>query len=512
MASFNSDALRQLFESQQANNPDLYATAITTLLPGGGSTSSVSWRTSAAYGQADFAASSMRAMSLDTPVRLGAVSELLVVAAALLIPAIAKGLNQPVDNKYLPHKASNVVLRNPAYPNQDITYKMLMQHTSSISEPGYAGYALSASCTVTGVCGGTQAEDFRTFVENVFSTSTSTLGTTTFDPAVFGSQMPGAVNSYSHSRLNTALLAYVIDDMIKQGAVTVNSQVQTVGSFIEEQILVPLGMASTFYLLQDGSVPKLTNQAIGQYEKAKVSEYDQSGTADARYVHSNYPGDVMQFSSSLDIGFRLASVLLAPPLSTTGDCEPVLLCQVGRLMRSNQLTVTSPSHPLQVGQGLGVVFYDPEAVCAQTVATGLFSKCPLTSSHTLWGFVSGGMAGVDRTSIPGILCTDGAAGASERASCVSVMQAVRYNQATPTDTLSNFAMAGAAFQTTFGEAESPLVTRSSDDDDLYGLWVFFGVVGTVGFVLVASYFTEFLIQPANANPPAVKPRAADSGM
>eukprot|EP00756_Hemistasia_phaeocysticola_P034329 Hpha_TRINITY_DN16516_c1_g17::TRINITY_DN16516_c1_g17_i1::g.136861::m.136861 len=507
MASLNSESLRQLFENQQGSNTALYGTAVTTLLPGG-TTSAVSWRTSAAYGYASTASSATRAMSLDTPVRLGAVSELLVVASALLIDSIAQNINQPVDSRYLPH--DNLVLRNPAYPTQDITYKMLMWHTSSITEPGYASYASATSCTLTGVCGGDSATEFRTFVEAVFAPSSSTLGTTTFDPAVFGSQMPGAESSYSHSRLNTALLAYIIDGMVKDGSVSVSSQVQTIGSFIEEQILVPLGMASTFYLLRDGSVPKLTNQALGQYENAKVREYDSSGTADARYVHANYPGDVMQFSSSLDIGFRLASALLAPPL--TGDCEPARLCQVGRTMRNSMQTVTTNARDLQVGQGLGVVFYDPESICAETIATGLFSKCPLMTSHKVWGYVSAGMAGVDRTSVPSVLCTDAAGGSSERAACVSVMQAVRYNPAVTTSARQNFAMAGAAFQITFGEAETTLVSRSGDDDDLYGLWVFFGVVGTVGFVLVASYFTEFLIQPANANPPAVKPRAADSGM
>eukprot|EP01065_Artemidia_motanka_P033277 TRINITY_DN40247_c0_g1_i1.p1 TRINITY_DN40247_c0_g1~~TRINITY_DN40247_c0_g1_i1.p1 ORF type:complete len:563 (+),score=198.44 TRINITY_DN40247_c0_g1_i1:61-1689(+) len=483
--------LQQLFENQQRQNSALYGTAVVTTLPGTDAlTGEVSWRTSGAFGLASLS-SSKRLMSLDTPVRLGGVSELLVVAAALMMPSIANNLNQAVNPQYMPN---NLPLRNPSYGTQDITYKMLMWHTSSLIDTGYANFIRRPTCTTAGECGGESAVFFRTFIEQTFAPVT--LGSQTLDPRIFGSQMPGAESSFQYAHINIALLAYVMDGMIRDGSETVQSLDKTVGSFIEERILHPLGMGSTFYLAQSGQVPLLTNQRLSQLENMKVREYDSSGTADARFVHSNYPADVMQFSSALDLGMRLAGALLAPPQS--GDCEPAAICAAGRLMRSTTTTVTTNARTNQVSQGLGVVFYDPERICAETIASGLFSKCPLRSGHQVWGYVSAG-SGTDRTSVAGVYCTDAASGSTARASCVSVLQAVRDSgSGTPTTPNANFAMAGAAFQTAFGESDTAVITSADDDDDLYGLWVFFGVVGTFVFVLCASYTTEFLIQPASA--------------
>eukprot|EP01062_Namystynia_karyoxenos_P062703 TRINITY_DN55580_c0_g1_i1.p1 TRINITY_DN55580_c0_g1~~TRINITY_DN55580_c0_g1_i1.p1 ORF type:complete len:584 (+),score=237.39 TRINITY_DN55580_c0_g1_i1:101-1753(+) len=504
--------LQQLFENQQRQNSALYGAAVVTLLPGLSAPSEVSWRTSGAFGLSSLS-SPTRAFSLDTPTRIGSVSELMVVAAALTMTnTIANNLDQPVNPQYMPN---SLPLKNPSYSTQDITYRMLMQHTSSLADTGYANYIRRPSCSASGECGGESAETFRTFVEQTFAPVT--LGSQTLDPKIFGSQMPGADASYRFAHVNTALLAYIMDRIIQDGAETVQSVDKSVGSYIEERILHPLGMGSTFYLSNQGQVPVLANQRLSQYENMKAREYDSTGTADARFVHSNYPGDVMQFSSALDIGSRLAAVLLAPASTGTTDCEPAALCAVGKRMRDTAITVSANAREFQTKQGLGVVYYDPERICAETIASGMFSKCPLKAEHQVWGYVSAASA-TDRTSVAGVYCTDASGGSTVRSSCVTVLQAVKYTAVGQTSARANFAMAGAAFQTAFGESERAIITGADDDDDLYGLWVFFGVIGTIGFVLVASYFTEFLVQPASANPPVVKrqgvqdPAAVPTGM
>ena len=150
-------------------------------------------------------------------------------------------------------------------------------------------------------------------------------------------------------------------------------------------------------------------------------------------------------------------------------------------------------------------------ICSHTTGSSIFTKCPLAKEHKVWGYMTEGT----ETTVAGIMCTD-AMGVStvNKASCVAVTMAYKQSSTKPGN-LQAFALAGAAFQTAFGETTVPVVVSSDNADDLYGLWVGLGVCLTIVFVVAASFLTEFLLQPTaplGPGPATYRPSAPSQGI
>eukprot|EP01061_Rhynchopus_euleeides_P013027 TRINITY_DN22856_c0_g4_i1.p1 TRINITY_DN22856_c0_g4~~TRINITY_DN22856_c0_g4_i1.p1 ORF type:complete len:511 (+),score=181.49 TRINITY_DN22856_c0_g4_i1:46-1578(+) len=481
-ATAQTGTLSALFAEQQADST-LYAAQVMTTLKG-----EVVWGATGAYGQRDI--TTQDAMRIDSEVRIGGIAELVVVAAALTVPTIREGLALEVPSKYMP---SNLPARNP--DNIAITYEMLMKHTSSLVDRAEYGSRLATtSCDVKlGTCSPAQGEQFVAWVESTFADS----GTKQIAANLFSGAPPGSAVAYAH--INTALLAYVMHRMVMDDHIKVASTSNDVAAYIYEQVIQPSGMASTFYSEVSAALPKRGNDAMSAVLMSMMYEYSQSKSI-TWLTHPNLPADVHLYSTPGDL-IRLAAQLLDPSDASCVN-DMTTLCGIGRAMRSQNGLVATTGRQNQVSQGLGVMYYDPLQICSLTIASTAFSECPLRGENKVWGFMTGGTA-TDVTTVSGILCTDATGVTSaNRASCVAVTQGFSRGTGTlsPNDA---FAMAGAAFQVAFGQTTVTSIQTDDSTNDLYGLWVGFGVVGTIVFVVAASFFTEFLIQP----PPPIGPGA-----
>eukprot|EP01063_Lacrimia_lanifica_P042040 TRINITY_DN9972_c0_g1_i1.p2 TRINITY_DN9972_c0_g1~~TRINITY_DN9972_c0_g1_i1.p2 ORF type:complete len:522 (+),score=194.27 TRINITY_DN9972_c0_g1_i1:66-1631(+) len=479
--------LEALYDAQTKKNPSLVATTVLTALKGKTQLSN-----SRAFGARSSTTSAASAeMALDTEVRIGSMAEMLVVAAALTVPEIAQTPNAQIPTEYLPNKVDEV-----------ISYQSLMQHTSGLIDPqgtasDYNSKLEEPQCNwVTGECVDNsfgQADWFATWMKNTFAVTTAgKLSRTLRDPEQTG--------EYRFAHLNTALLAYVLDQMVIQMEITVKNSAKGVAALIYEAVIQPLGMSNTFYQDLRTIVPLRGNEALSATLSSMLYEYE--GSKQITMTHPNGYADVMLFSNTFDI-MRFANGLLA---TKEGACvaSSATLCGVGQMMRDKVFRVQAlgqNTRSFHIQQSLGIQYFSPSVICAELTSSGVFEKCPLDDTDSVWGYITGGEGrGTDRTTIAAVLCTD-ASGLTEHPSCTVVLQGHKKQlNAGALDPKSAVAMAAAAMQVTFGD--TPVATSvGSDSNDLYGLWVGFGVFGTIIFVIAASYLTEFLIQP----PPMVGP-------
>eukprot|EP01060_Flectonema_neradi_P012051 TRINITY_DN1897_c0_g1_i1.p1 TRINITY_DN1897_c0_g1~~TRINITY_DN1897_c0_g1_i1.p1 ORF type:complete len:522 (+),score=114.17 TRINITY_DN1897_c0_g1_i1:44-1567(+) len=439
------------------------------------------------YAAGDRSLTPSDSMSTTSPMRAGGLAEMLVVAAALKMNVISQSLTSQVPKEYIPNELD---LRNPNSNTKVISYQMLMQHTSSLSDNSFSyGSIDTPTCTQsTGQCSGAASQEFRPWMEEKFVQNGNELAASLFQ----SNTEPG---TYTYAKINIALLVFIMDKIIEADTNLVSSTTKNAQQYIIEQIIVPLGMSSTFWLNRDGTIPTSGNNALSPYLYSMVREYE--GTSDYYGTHPNNPADFMMWTTVHDM-IKFANAVLAP----LSGCTSTTLCTIGNDMKTkNTFETTTNGRTYQTQQGLGLQYYNPEQICAQTSASSnLYSKCPLKAGDNVWGFMTGDSS-TDLSSIAGVLCTD-SSGNTAAASCVVVQLANRVTGSALTP-LNAFSVAGAAFQESFGEVTAFTTTGGNSDNDLYGLWVCLGVVGTVAFVIAMSYFTELFIQP----PPPVGPVA-----
>ena len=124
-------------------------------------------------------------------------------------------------------------IRNPSYPNTKITYRMLLSHTSSISDDFQN--TLQLDCYGTD-CSMTLAQ----FFNNVF-TNTGTY----FSTNNFSNSDPGSNEDYSN--LGSALLGYLVE------RITLTS----FDDYCKNKIFIPLGMTKTEWRLANTPIAEL---------------------------------------------------------------------------------------------------------------------------------------------------------------------------------------------------------------------------------------------------------------
>ncbi len=174
------------------------------------------------YGMAVIAPLPDRPMTNDTISEFAQISnEVIAVAFMQQVEAGAFGLDDDI-NAALPWS-----IRNPSYPDDPITWRMIFSHTASFNN-------VTASIDGPIVYGMDSPVALGDFLRNVYSPTGQYYGTYTFR-----STRPG--QTYWVSQLAPGLAAYAIELKVNQPFYT----------YVKEHIFDPLDMQSTSYFMRD---------------------------------------------------------------------------------------------------------------------------------------------------------------------------------------------------------------------------------------------------------------------
>ncbi len=178
------------------------------------------------YGQADLAA--RRAPADDTAFFLASLSKTSTgICAMRQVEAGKLALDEDV-NTYLPFR-----VRNPRYPEQKITVRHLMTHTSGVHETGTRLVSLS------------KPGDPTTSLQALLEPYLVPGGATYVAGESYADQAPGA--SFLYSNFGAALVGLVLERL--SGAPFAET--------MQAQVFAPLGLVNTSFLLKDLPPEKL---------------------------------------------------------------------------------------------------------------------------------------------------------------------------------------------------------------------------------------------------------------
>ncbi|MFN4000398.1 serine hydrolase domain-containing protein [Algoriphagus sp.] len=166
--------------------------------------------------------------TIDTRFLIASISKSVTAIAAMKL-AEENALDLDTDiNTYL-----TFAVRNPNFPNKPITTRMLLNHSSSISDAHYGTfdfYCWNQDCAVP----------LDVFLKDFFDSNGKFYSTRTFynDP-------PGEKGNYSN--MGYALLGYVVEKVANQ----------PFDEYCKENIFIPLGMQSTEWRLNNTPLNEL---------------------------------------------------------------------------------------------------------------------------------------------------------------------------------------------------------------------------------------------------------------
>lgn len=427
----------------------------------------IEWPSSKVVGKGSLTTGITKVLSHDSCFSANTLMEMLVAAAATKLQqdtAFTNSLDDIIPTTFTP---SGVTLQNPT-TGRGITYRMLMQHTSTITDTGFATSAAKLPATV-----GT----LESFVESYFVTPAGALITT-----VFTTKEPGTPDSHVFARSNTALLAYVLGKVITARSLAFSG----VQDYLYQTFLQPFGMSDTFFLTVDGSVPGTTYvpsfsgtysvpspSAAASYGATRGACIVDQMTGDI-YIHPAYVSDYMPQTTVADLS-KLVYFLFVKPTyaSVTIAMKQLLLISAG-----------TASAVGQSGRGLGIMYYSGTSVCAAGTASSVISSCPLGNSSVIYG----NSYSRGRTT-EGVICVDGT---SSGVLCV-VSVKIHSTSATRTST-DILAITATAAQDIVGTvvADTTSFPSTSTEDPWFGVYVFIGVFGTVLLAYLVTQLFLFL--------------------
>lgn len=175
-------------------------------------------RYAASFGSADLKA--QRALTVDTPMHLASVSKLFT-ASALVQLFERKGLDLHADvNEFIDFRVVN-----PHHKPLRITPQQLVTHTSSISDRGYGDVSSP----------GDPRQSLHNFLRNYLE-----KGGKDYDPdKSYRRDKPGA--RWDYSNVGAALAGYVVESVSGQ----------SFASYVEENVLAPLGIDNAHWYLRE---------------------------------------------------------------------------------------------------------------------------------------------------------------------------------------------------------------------------------------------------------------------
>jgi CubicO group peptidase (beta-lactamase class C family) len=442
--------------------------------------SGILWSLTQAFGVGG--AGRNKPLTLDSCFGMNTMGEILVAYAAVKLfqdVAFTSSLDNQISTTFSP---SGLLLQNPTN-QKPITYKMLLTHTSTITDVGFAAATLSTPNTV-----GTLAS----FIDNYFVTSGGQLVSSIF----MTNKEPGTASAFKFARINVALMAYILERVI----VNNNLGYASLKHYIAQEILGPFGMSSTFFLNPDGSAPGVlptpdfsvtfSTAAIGS-ASAYTSYFqgcivDQMSTGSV-LIHPAYPADFMAYTTLSDLLALISALFINTKFSG-----------VSLVMREMLTVDASIAQQAQKGQGLGLTFYDGIAVCASGTTTNTISSCPLTNQTVIIGYSS-----ARGTTTVGFYCSE-----TVTYGQFCTASAFIYSSSATRSYDTTMAMAAAAIQEKLGTVTlstpaPPPMIRTDGEEKWFGVYVFIAVFGSILIVVFGTSLLQYLFQPAtralNAN-------------
>lgn len=416
------------------------------------------------------------ANDLDRCFHMNTMSEILVTVAALDLIAVTGfgALDDALSTLYTP---SNVSFVNPT-TGYNITYRHLMQHTSTISDGSFPSF-VTTSGTI-----GTLAD----FVNAYFITSTS--GVATLNTAVFSTKQPGLATSYAFARANTALLAFILESVIAQKGLGYSS----LDDYITTVILAPLGMSATFFLHSSAfpgitTIPSFsgTYSAVDYTNTTNSAAYfagcviDQMGTTTS--LHPSVYADYNGYTTLGDVMRLIRGLFYTTKFST----------YVSLMKSSLALTSSVARMSGHRGQGLSFMYFNGDTLCSAATATGVVNACPVSNLTTIYGYVA------NREFVEsGFFCADSA---TSNFGLVCVAGSMVHTSSSTRSPTNLYALAAATLQElygTFSVSQAPVgtTTPAAVQSEWFGVYSFLGVYLTLLGVLLASVVIQWLFQPA----------------
>lgn len=431
-------------------------------------------------------------MTPSVSFRMNGAAELLGTTAVLQlisVGAIPFTLDAVIPPSYLPRGVTNFV--NPNFAATGISMRMLLQHTSSLaaSAAPNGGFSFDDPSFLVATPG--PALSLTSFCNQYFATDNGAGGYTT-QSAIWANLQPGLATSYTFSKANIALLAYIAEQAIVNTPTLVSSVNKTLTAYIQEAFFAPLGMTGSFAMSSTGSFPLMTDpygSTMFQRGGGVVADLSKSGTtqaASSSLLHPVAVADYMYYTTALDLARFARALWLNGKFAS-----------VGTQMVSTSFTATT-GITAQRAQGLGVYFFNGAQLCSVVSSSGLFSSCLLSSTTTVFGIVGSGTQGS-----VAVLCTT--ASGSSNPLC-SVAQVSQYTQSTASSKSVALGFAAASLQAAFGSSSGSYYFNPTSSDPLDGFFVFLGVAGALIFIVVAAYLAEHLIQPAPVLAAALPPQ------
>ncbi|HEX7824998.1 MAG TPA: serine hydrolase domain-containing protein, partial [Mycobacterium sp.] len=205
-------------------------------------------RYTAAFGLADV--KSGRPMTVDTPVHLASVSKLFTASALVqLFDERGHDLDDDV-NRFI-----DFTVKNPHHPQDPITARQLVTHTSSISDEGYENQYETAGT-------GDPTQSLSSFLRDLLSE-----GGTTYTPMdTFLRGKPGS--EWSYSNVGVALAGHVVERVSGR----------PFAAYVQDQVLGPLGIHNARWYLREFASDVLATPY--SYEKGEFVELPQEGYRD----------------------------------------------------------------------------------------------------------------------------------------------------------------------------------------------------------------------------------------
>jgi hypothetical protein len=406
-------------------------------------------------------------------IQMSTMGELLIAYAAVKMQKelqFTDSLQTPISTTLSP---LGVTFRNN---DKDITYEMLLRHTSTINDALFESWTVVAPAAV-----GTLAN----FVESYFVTGQQ------LRTSAFNSAEPGTANAYVRARANTALMAYILERVLAARSLG------DLKSYIVNNILVPFGMSSTFVLNNDGTAPGVTpvpvfttTLLLDLTAAASYTAFYQGCIADTptvRFLHPAWPADYMMYTTTADLT-RLARKLI---IEVTPEAHSDVVNEM-KTPFDLRFAASAQTKQAQTKQGLGLMFFNGDQTCASATSTKVISACPVTNASTVIGYVA-----ARSNTLVGFLC---AAKDNLQSLMVCTSGTFVYSSTTAAAFDPVFQVAGAAFQDRFGTVTilTPAPTlplRTDDEERSFGVIVFFGVFLSVIAVFFGTMVMQYLLLP-----------------
>ncbi|GET86761.1 hypothetical protein, unknown function [Leishmania tarentolae] len=432
-----------------------------------------------------------RTSTASNAFRADFLSEFLVAMALLYLDSTDElpfGRTAPIPSTYLPTSyTGGATFVNPSFPTVPITLNMLLQHVSSLTESNVDPHTdTSPPGTVL---------TLSAFVDSLFTTATR----------VFSSRQPGLSTSYAYSHHNMAIVAYVVERVLSRS--TKYSTLSGIGEFVFTVVMPPLQLGRTFLLNRSGHIISAAPHPFRSgnihstvsYAAHQVLDDSSTGIPDSAWISVPYFSNYVVFTTGADIAKLVREVLLPGGYYHT---------RIGSPMLQSTMPIAEPTMGYTNARTTGLFLFNMKKLCSTMYAAIAYSGnapyCRYSSETVAESAPPFGLVSTSGANELAIVCVPVVR--TEKTFCsiaelsLSSSGCCRNNAAPVGGRAVGLAMVGLAHLTSESMPSSEPSTPQVSNQTPNGWFVFLGVAATLVVVVVASYITDYLIQP----PPPTK--------